>query len=187
MVTIMAEYSYLRVEDGSIYEDPLQNPLVEAWLDLLESGELRQATHKLAVTDDSTGENSYCCLGVACEAFGPRHKVVSAGITPFPDQERSWRMYAGVSKSGDPEVYDGTLPSSLVRALGLRTRVGSYFIVEPTPEKPSMALGGKIVWISSLAVDNDSGATFKDIATTIRSRPPGLFVQDSTVEMFKYA
>lgn len=94
--------------------------------------------------------NSFCCLGVACDV------AVKAGVPievePPEDSEGLWH-YDGV---------DGVLPEAVQNWLGLASEMGSY----------------RRRRTRSLSDDNDRGASFAEIAQTIRTHPE-LFVDES--------
>lgn len=91
--------------------------------------------------------NKHCCLGVACELYAKEH----------PD----WP----VNRSGMHTVFGkgstAILPDEVREWLGLTGSSGSFHTD---------------LEADSLTMKNDRGATFKEIAEIIKSRPTGLFV-----------
>jgi hypothetical protein len=102
-------------------------------------------------------ENSYCCLGVACELYAQEHSMRI--INRFSDV-----------REGNIKEYDGAsnyLPSSVQNWLGLTVNNGCYY---------SSAGGGcETCWLSSK--NDDVGMTFTQIADLIESEPEGLFME----------
>lgn len=97
--------------------------------------------------------NGFCCLGVACDL------AVKAGVpvkvTPPRDSADCW-YYNDI---------DGVLPKAVQGWLGLKEDIGEY-----RSDDSGRAL--------SLSAVNDSGASFAEIAQTIRTHPE-LFVDES--------
>lgn len=112
------------------------------WIAALRSGNYNQCAYKLHCN------NSYCCLGVACELYlkheeGLSHKIKIIG-------GREIHFYDG---------NDNDLPEKVMTWLGLHTHLGDYNL-------------------SCLSVDNDRGQTFDYIANLIESAPPRLLVEE---------
>ena len=111
------------------------NENVQAWVEALRSGDYAQGTGYLRRRDDT-----YCCLGVACEL------AVNAGVIPAPTLGNATYFYG---KSGD---YAG-LPDEVREWLGIEGALGQY---------TENGCG-------TLAHDNDNGVTFEDIAAFIEN------------------
>lgn len=78
-------------------------PMQTQWVEALESGKYPQGKSKLRTID-----NEFCCLGVACDLFGPKPEVVQTTI-------------------GNIYAYDGQynyLPASLQEKLKFHTQDG---------------------------------------------------------------
>lgn len=128
------------------------NENAKKWVAALRSGKYEQGTGALRV------DQSYCCLGVACELY---REATGDGI---------WE--GSTFFTGVPEVTPDTLPNSnwsllLLPApvrtwLGLGTRAGN-FKLEGIAE--------------SLSGMNDTGSAFDQIADMIELEPEGLFVE----------
>jgi hypothetical protein len=115
------------------------------WLDALESGKYAQNND-----GDLLNSGGYCCLGVAC---------VVVGIAPVSEdlgEGRTLIRFDGCVSLAPNQVLDGML---------LRSSLGElddlYLIGEHTA--------------GSLAVANDIGATFSELAAFIRSNPTAVF------------
>lgn len=124
------------------------NKHAKLWIEKLRSGEFEQGQRRLRNTDDS-----YCCLGVACELY----------FTEHPDTAE-WRVGSEdviFIVKGAPTA-SAALPQPVVEWLGMTNSWGSF-----TNEDGNTM---------DLTVMNDSGATFTDIADVIESEPKGLFV-----------
>ena len=128
--------------------------IIERWCRALESGEYKQGKGYLCEETDVGPE--FCCLGVLCDVMGVPYTVFNDNI----NGGRRVRHYA-------EEEYSGTtgLPTVVLRELKIRN--SEAFYENPnTPYTPT-----------SLALINDRGASFTEIARLIRSRPRGLFVE----------
>ncbi len=53
----------------NVYDQPITAEEKAVWLRALRSGKYKQALHELKKDNDH--QVGYCCLGVACEVFGP--------------------------------------------------------------------------------------------------------------------
>lgn len=109
----------------------------------LRSGEYQQTTGVLR------HENSYCCLGVACDLAD----VGAVGWIPDTGTQAVF-AYAG-------EIV--CLPHSVERFYGFTSNVGDFW---------ERGVGGNP---TTLVHMNDSGKSFSKIADLIDSEPPGLF------------
>lgn len=114
----------------------------------LRSGEFEQAQHALREDD------SFCCLGVACELYRREH----------PD-EGDWIE--------NETIYEEcrVLPHRVQRWLGFTYKDGQFYSdTLPHTWSDGLYSGG-----TTLADLNDSGCSFEGIANTIESEPDGLF------------
>lgn len=116
------------------------------WVDRLINGGLPQGTGYLR-----TEHGEYCCLGVLCEI------AVEEGVIPEPIEHNT--VHSGyVFKYGTPEDRDHMeLPSAVQNWAGL------------TQADPIVRVGGDPN-TDSLAMINDSGATFEEIADIIEEK-----------------
>jgi len=122
------------------------------WVEALESGRYTQAKGMLK----SSLSGGMCCLGVACDLSG------LGSYENYGNGETTYIIPGLDAEHGG--FQDGTAPEPVMEWLGLTTRVGAYYNEE----------GEKC----SLTEDNDRRHhDFKRIAATIRSKPPGLFVE----------
>ena len=134
------------------------NNNAKKWLEVLESGELIQGKGVLHNEDD----NSYCCLGVACEL------AIKAGlpITTRSDvryvynEIRTKQARVTMYSDGKEELY-GALPETVKTFLGLEGSLGDA-------TDPMM---------SSLSALNDSGKTFAEIAAILRENESDYFYE----------
>lgn len=121
------------------------NENAQKWVEALRSGEYEQARGKLCRKSDD-GEENFCCLGVACElAIAEGVPVTKHVVKTIDDVFRI--------------TYDGmeqTLPARVREWLDLGYANGSYNH-------------------SALTTDNDSGATFVQIANIIEREQDLLF------------
>lgn len=134
------------------------NSNAKLWIEKLRSGEFAQTRGRLRK------DNSYCCLGVACELYRLEH----------PDTQ--WRSPYGYD---DPLyeqfileglTYDAALPTVVKDWLGLRSEIGVFITNRIGPHPPGLDERK-----DSLAQMNDCGYLFTDIADVIESEPEGLF------------
>lgn len=125
---------------------------VKLWTDALEHGGYSQGTGWLKQQEVGGGEK-FCCLGVACMVYRDQGLVLRMepgsrynGTTPFRFGE---------------DNSTGALPGAVRRWFGLQEESGEFWNKDKTS--------------NSLALLNDGGAGFADIAATIKARPEGLF------------
>lgn len=124
------------------------NENARAWVAALRSGKYKQGKGELR-----TKEDSYCCLGVACDLYQKAHPETQRWIKEEWVQGQQW-LFEGKS---------GLLPASVKEWLGLRTDEGAFY--DGTPYLSHKTLTGA----------NDTGDTFEQIADLIESEPDGLF------------
>ena len=118
-------------------------PNQEKWLAALESGKFKQ-------TKDGylrTIEGRYCCLGVACELFGPKATGLSGNAVRFGKESTS------------------NAPKKTQYALALRGCLGQ------------ITDGTYLSTESRLADANDRGVSFKRIAAFCRKHPEAVFTE----------
>jgi hypothetical protein len=113
----------------------------------LRRGEYTQGRKRLRRTD-----NTYCCLGVACEIYKD-----ATGQGEW--EKRSDSDCYGFFMDGQESRT--TLPGPVKRFFGFMSEKGAYFNDE-----------------HALSADNDQGASFKEIANIIESNPEGMFQND---------
>lgn len=129
------------------------NKNAKAWVAALRSGDYKQT--KAVLAEQLNGDYGYCCLGVACELYAkehPKFKVVEI--------EESDTTHKRNIKKYDVDGIT-SLPNKVRKWLNLSDTNGTYY-----PEDSDS---------SSLAFDNDQGATFDEIADLIERNPNGLF------------
>lgn len=119
---------------------PMRAEVKEKWLDALESGEVKQGRGHL----HDLKEDTYCCLGVLC-SIAADEGVVSR----MPSNVGNLEQFTGES---GPSV--GLLPRNVMRWAGMVSTDGTFLDENNNP--------------TSLASQNDSGATFDEIAQMIR-------------------
>lgn len=122
------------------------NKNAQAWIEALRSGNYKQCDGALKKGD------SYCCLGVACDLYIAEH------------EEAKW-LLAGAKVSSLP-ASGQVLPHEVRDWMGLRYCDGGF-----VESRTSM----NVRLTSTLAVTNDRGATFTEIADLIESEPESLF------------
>ena len=124
----------------------IMNKNAKLWVEALRSGKYTQTRNRLC--DYTT--DSYCCLGVACEVF------IKNSDIPLTTRDSSYdqgRYYGGKI---------GSLPSIVRKWLGLYDTSGAFIDRNFTSQ--------------TLAILNDGGTTFDEIANIIESEPHGLFI-----------
>lgn len=129
------------------------------WVEALRSDKYEQTTGFLK------RNNGYCCLGVLCdlagEEFVPRSSVYA--------EPGTFEIHLGKDEYGcfHGEALDAT--QKAMDFVGLRTDIGSFEQVHGDD--------GEIIGEhTTLADENDAGASFSEIADIIESNPPGLFI-----------
>ena len=123
-------------------------PLTPAqrWTKALRSGDYPQARAFLH------NQDGYCCLGVACALFA---------------DELGLKVEVVPREDGHVTVYNNcqfALPTAVRQHLGLRTSVGEFIVG-----------GTSHAEVDDLALRNDSGYLFDEIADLIDSRPTDMF------------
>lgn len=122
----------------------MDSSLKQKWVRALRSGKYTQATGALRT------EDGFCCLGVLCDVYDPELWQVTGD-----DQDVGWNYKLGCIYN-DRTYYSDVLPNDLVEFAGLDSG---------NPEVPYDVCDGK----TSLAVINDRGATFAQIADLIET------------------
>jgi hypothetical protein len=88
------------------YKEVLMDKEVkEKWVKALRSGEYTQGHDYLCRTNDMTGKNHFCCLGVLCEVMGLETEVRGLGF--------------GIKYKFDDFESSTSLPGRLGRQLGV--------------------------------------------------------------------
>ena len=117
------------------------------WIEALKSGDYKKGNSALYYKNKETEEMEYCCLGVLCDLYQKEHPETS-----------SWRA---------PEDKGHFLRTFDVRVGGEVEELGcnSY---PPKVVTEWADLHG--IYVNSLAVKNDNGATFHQIAEEIEEK-----------------
>lgn len=116
----------------------MKKAIAKKWVEALRSGDYKQGKSALR-TVGQNGKTSFCCLGVLCNLHAQAHPQIARTQT-------------------HPEVYLGEmefLPREVMEWAGMKTYDGSY--------GEETAYGQE----DDLTQDNDSGLSFKRIATII--------------------
>ena len=126
----------------------MDSNLKQKWVRALRSGKYTQAIGQLKT------EDGFCCLGVLCDVYDSSNWTVASD----PDLGEDYvEWHYKISKLGGyTYIMKDVLPDEVVDAAGLDLQ---------NPEVPYGIDGTK----TSLAVINDSGATFKQIADLIET------------------
>jgi len=128
---------------SELTEHKMNQRIKEEWVALLEHGDLKQCINDL----HDTKEGSFCCLGVLCEI------AVAEGVT-LKDEAG---QYGGKNNDGfrnEPQFRAQFLPSEVYKWAGLEDSNPSIYRPDGEP-------------ITPLAVLNDNGKTFPEIAKLI--------------------
>lgn len=138
------------------------NPIQQAWVDGLRSGDYKQGNGQLTtIKPDGTEED--CCLGVACKLAVKAGVEIDVRITPAWARQDGHVSYDGCSGLPSQKVLDW---------LGLKDCNGSFTIPSRGTDEYRCDLSR-----TSLATENDLGhKTFKQIANFIESHADELFV-----------
>ena len=146
------------------------NQAAKRWIQTLQSNKYEQSTKALR------RNNTYCCLGVACDLHDPF----------------GWKHYEGQMYEYKTQLDSlnprSTLTLEVQNNLNLRTPMGEFEITDTWLNHmelnyPKLFTPTHIHWlkhrsynITNLAKLNDSGKfTFHHIAAIVESEPPGLF------------
>jgi len=120
---------------------------IQKWVDALRSGKYIQGRNQLAYVTSETGENRYCCLGVACE-LAIENGVKLSRTKLFGDSAYGLYAYG-------PFEETLRLPEAVVIWLG--TQNADQSLLDQDPK-----CGGR-----QLSVVNDAGFDFDYIANLI--------------------
>jgi hypothetical protein len=123
--------------------------IIQLWTKALRSGKYIQGKHFLCA------EGKYCCLGVLCQELAESN-LLDINIVTEKDTEgkKYLKRYHHEAK---------TLPEIVTVFTGLK----------PTADYSGIESG--LSRLTSLAIQNDKGKTFDEIADIIESEPKGLF------------
>ena len=154
------------------------NENAQKWVDSLRSGEFKQGIGKLRHAEDAreiTPEDTFCCLGVACELYRRENPETSEWVNGHTG------VNFRVSIDPEPEFHDECdidLPPVVAKWLGLASVEGRYLV-------PPQG-GPRQLDFTYLTNDNDRGATFEEIATIIESEPTDLFRDAKTIRFVQF-
>ena len=117
----------------------MKKRVANKWIKALKSGEYKQTTGHMTVTD-FMGTSSFCCLGVLTNLY-----VEENGLKGFTvDEKDDWIKRDGVNDEGE-----GKLNNAVIKWSGMKSSTGRL---------------GK----GSLSDMNDSGISFNFIANLIK-------------------
>jgi hypothetical protein len=125
----------------------MDSSIKQRWVRALRSGKYKQVSGQLRT------EDGFCCLGVLCDVYNKNNWTIAADEY-LGDEHQEWH-YIG-NKGMYQSIMKDVLPYEVVEATGLDKQ---------NPEVPYGIDGG----MSSLAVINDSGASFAQIADLIET------------------
>ncbi len=126
----------------------MDSSLKQRWVRALRSGKYTQATGALRT------EDGFCCLGVLCDVYDPENWTL-APHEELGHESQEWH-YKSTNRPNDRTYWKDVLPNEIVEFAGFDTG---------NPEVPYEVCDGK----TSLAVINDRGATFAQIADLIET------------------
>lgn len=130
----------------------MDQKIKEKWLNALRSGKYQMGKTKLRNTDNNTGEQFYCCLGVLCDLY---IKEFELGNLTMPDEltKPHWRDDFFVQRDG--QTQRNYLAFEVAEWAGLYTQGEPYPDPEFDPELLDVAQPGLRCY-PSLAKTNDS-------------------------------
>ena len=117
----------------------MKKDIAKIWVDALKSGEYKQGTEYLCAGD------RYCCLGVLCDLYAQN----AADNLRIVEKQKGDKGFTITYYNYDSEV----LPEIVQEWAGMSTNTGKYM--------------SDTLFESSLASDNDQGATFEELADVI--------------------
>lgn len=154
-------------EETATKATPEQIELRKQWLAALRSGNYKQGRNYLCRyaetnNEDEEAELTYCCLGVLLDLTKERldikvNKEIDKNCVTF---------ICGAELNGSA-YYTTGVPDQVKELIGLRSREGRIHVESYNDYWPGC---------SSLAVMNDSGRTFQEIADYIECHPRHVFV-----------
>lgn len=129
----------------------MKQEIAERWVQALRSGEYKQGLSRLRTKDDG-----YCCLGVLCDLASKE----GVGEWNYHQSHAAWYYQKKGIEPGviDSEVMDDVyIPKFVIEWAGMdaTSNSGRYNEEEET---------------KYLAVDNDGGKSFSEIATIIETK-----------------
>lgn len=132
------------------------------WLDALRGGEYKQTTGRL-LSVSTSGEKSYCCLGVLCDI------AVQEGVTDWGSSSFGAQSIVAMSAKGETFLESAGLPPSLQEWSGVYGDCASFDrpvegIVEGE-DGPEAQFFGNLV-----GLNDEAGWTFAQIADLIEER-----------------
>jgi hypothetical protein len=138
---------------------PMNAEIKDRWVARLRDPNIKQGKGHLCTKMPSTGEVSYCCLGVLTEL------AVEEGVIPPGEWDREVirGLLGKVYLDGEDDSYeddlhqDAILPTRVREWAGLRD--SNPFVNAPSPARRT-----------TLATLNDRGATFAEIADIIEEQ-----------------
>ena len=117
----------------------MKKSIAKIWVEALKSGEYKQGTEYLCA------DGQYCCLGVLCDLYVKNVDEDLPIVEKFKGESEVMITYY----NHDSEV----LPDVVQEWAGMATDTGKYL--------------SDTLCESSLAIDNDNGATFEELADVI--------------------
>ena len=131
------------------------NENAKAWVAALRSGDYTQ-TKKMLHRVTKENENSFCCLGVACDLYKN-----SVGGGWYLEQADAWNEQAKF-KDDEGSSADSDLTLAVMDWLGIANSEGSYYV--------AFNKGSTLT-----RLNDEENFTFAQIADVIESQPEGLF------------
>lgn len=127
----------------------MDSSLKQKWVRALRSGKYTQASGALRT------EDGFCCLGVLCDVYDSKNWTLAPHEDFAGNESQEWH-YKSCNRHNDRSYWIDVLPNEIVEFAGFDTN---------NPEVPFDVCDGK----TSLAVINDKGATFTEIADLIET------------------
>lgn len=147
------------------------NEFATKCVEALESGKYKQTTGHLGDKD------GFCCLGVMCEVHAKEDASFPIKKIYLDSQDSGDFVY---SYGPENEKNTQTLPMAVKEKLDMQWNNGEFYIYSVPKEIEEIVLKYKKAddynpTMITLAMLNDRGATFEEIAKVIRAEPQGLF------------
>ena len=162
----------------------MHEPIARRWVEALRSGEYGQTTHRLRDGEPGALGNGFCCLGVLCDLYAKEHPEAAwqpaVEIDDSDDEEGPFNKcwFAPFAEATDQFLAgpkagaDSVLPEAVMKWANFASPTGTALLTEAACDAidelcEKHNFDRDTVDESSIAVANDAGATFTELADFI--------------------